>query len=76
MDFSGSMGYNGPMIQRGDSAPMEQALLEAYPRIPESDPVLRCWCRHLGHHSLSGKTLQNFYSLFSYLEQVIANGDG
>lgn len=55
---------------------MEQALLEAYPRVPESDPVLRCWCRHLVHHSLSGKTPQNFYSIFSYLEQVIANGDG
>lgn len=39
----------------------------------ELSPALLDWCRKLGEHGITGKTKENFFSVFSYLDHILQN---
>ena len=40
---------------------------------PKLDMVLLDWYNHLGKHGITGKTKENFFSIFDYLDYVMQN---
>lgn len=49
--------------------------IKKYPRtqLHELNPVLREWYEHLGANGITGKTKENFLSVFTYLDDVFRN---
>ena len=49
--------------------------ISRYPQLPiqELSPVLMEWYTHLSDHGITGKTQENFLSMFSYIDDVIEN---
>ena len=49
--------------------------IKKYPRTPleELDPVLRSWYEQLHSNGITGKTKENFLSVFAYIDDVLQN---
>lgn len=49
--------------------------IKNWPKASEAElnPVLLDWCSNLGKHGITGKTKENFFSVFSYLDDVMQN---
>lgn len=49
--------------------------IKNYPKMQKTDleVVLADWCEHLNQNGIKGKTKENFYSIFRYIDDVMQN---
>lgn len=49
--------------------------IKNYPKMQKTDleVVLADWCEHLNQNGINGKTKENFYSIFRYIDDVMQN---